>query len=612
MMSPVVFFEAWGFTLLHFCWQAAGLAALYKAVDLAAPRMRSQTRYGLALATLLAMAGAAIATFVYEALRLTPDAGAAMATNPVLLPALAGEHGLTLQTVLPWVEAAWLLGVVALSCRTVAGLYMIHRLKKHAQPVPEALANRFAWAVRRLGLTGKVRLRVHPHISGPFVIGAFRSIVYLPVSALTALTPDQLDAVLAHELEHIRRADYAWNLVQNVIETVFFFHPAVWWLGGVLREQRELCCDDAALKTCADPLTYATALLSLEEQRRGAPRLAMALNGQGEGKSLMGRIARMLGEKAPMARGKTRPHAALALPVILLVLAAFITPVAQVAASSKAPDLLAADGEGACEAKDHDHASGATHILAGLDGDDEHGDQHWSVNPDGEWSEGAPEDIDPDAIAAQVRADLLAAQADIQAAKHIDADAIAAEVKADMERAKADMEAQGIRNHGIDPEAIAAEVRADLARHSADIAAAQAIDVEAIAEQARSDAQRAKDDMRRHRRMTPPPAPEAFNEVPAPLAGPEDTTTPPAPPAPPARAARAAPAAPATPASVPAPPAPPVKVKAVSRVIVVADVASVSAPIILLKGAPAPAPTPSVQTHVTVRVAPQADIEIGS
>ncbi|EGF90547.1 blaR1 peptidase M56 family protein [Asticcacaulis biprosthecium C19] len=608
MMSPVVFFEAWGFTLLHFCWQAAALAALYKAADLLRPRMRSQTRYVLALGTLLATAAAAVATFIYEVVRLTPDAGVAVA-NPVLLPALGGDQAISLQTVLPWVEAAWLLGVVALSCRTLAGLYMIHRLKKHAQPVPESLANRFAWAVRRLGLTGKVRLRLHPHISGPFVIGAFRSIVYLPASALMALTPDQLDAVLAHELEHIRRADYAWNLVQNVIETVFFFHPAVWWLGGVLREQRELCCDDAALKACDDPLTYATALLSLEEQRRGAPRLAMALNGQGEGKSLMGRIARMLGEKAPMARGKTRPHAALALPVILLVLAAFITPVAQVAASSKTPEPLAVEDE-TCDAKDHDHAEGdATHVVAALDA--AYGEHPWAINEDGEWLEGNLEDIDPDAIAAEVRADLLAAKADIESARHIDAEAIAEEVRADMERAKADMERQGIHNHGIDPDAIAAQVRADLANHKADIAVAEAIDVEAIAEQARADAQRAKDDMRRHRRMTPPPAPEAFHEVPAPLASSDDMVPPP-------------PAAPVAMPSVPAPPAPPVKLKtvkvamaetpvkakAVSRVVVVADVATASAPVILLKGVPAPAP--SVRTAVTVRVAPTVGVKVGS
>ncbi|ESQ75442.1 M56 family metallopeptidase [Asticcacaulis sp. AC402] len=610
MMSPVVFFEAWGFTLLHVCWQAAALAGLYKLIDLLIPRMASQQRYVLALGTLMAIAGAAIATFIYEAIRLTPDAGGSIA-NPLLLPALGGDDGITLQTLLPWIEAAWLLGVIALSCRTLASLYLIQRLKKYAQPIPESLVNRFSWAVRRFGLTGKVHLRLHPQITGPFVIGAFRSIVYLPVSALTALTPDQLDAVLAHELEHIRRADYAWNLAQNVIETVFFFHPAVWWLGAVLREQRELCCDDAALKNCADPLIYATALLSLEEQRRGAQRLAqdnlaMSLNGQGEGKSLIGRIARILGENAPKARRNTRPHAALALPVFFLVLAAFITPVAQVAAN--APNIaVATDGE-TCDAKDHNHAeSPAPHRLADLN---EKGDHSFPVHENGEWLDDAFETIDPDAIAERVRADLLVAKADIEAAKPIDSDAIAGEVKADMERAKADMERQGIRNHGIDPEAIAAEVRSDLARHSADIAAAHAIDVDALVEQARADAQRAKDGMRRHRHMTPPRAPEALHEVPAPLAGPDDMIPPPA-----------------APVAVPTPPAPPVKVKvatvgksgrvkSVERVIVVADKASASAPVILLQGAPIRMPAtptaPDFRTEVVVFVTAKADLNISS
>ena len=94
-----------------------------------------------------------------------------------------------------------------------------------------------------------------------------------------ALSPEQLEAVLAHELAHVRRADYLWNLIQTMAETLLFFHPAVWWLGRRLREQRELCCDDVAVQSCADPLVYATALLRLEERRSQRLSLAMALDG---------------------------------------------------------------------------------------------------------------------------------------------------------------------------------------------------------------------------------------------------------------------------------------------------------------------------------------------
>jgi hypothetical protein len=118
----------------------------------------------------------------------------------------------------------------------------------------------------------------------------------LPAAALMALSPEQLEAVLAHELAHVRRADYLWNLIQTMVETLLFFHPAVWWLGRRLRQQRELCCDDVAVQSCADPLVYATALLRLEERRSQQLNLAMALDGHRRWSGLRARIARILGE----------------------------------------------------------------------------------------------------------------------------------------------------------------------------------------------------------------------------------------------------------------------------------------------------------------------------
>ena len=560
MMTPTlttqVFFEAWGFTLVHFCWQATVLAGLYKLLDVSLTKLKPQARYMLGLTTLIGMAAIAAATFAYEFVRLLPDAVAPASRQiaaqlPALLPVLSPDTRLTLSKALPYLDAAWLLGVIGLSLRTLGGFYFIHRLKKAAVPVPEALSNRFGWVLRRMGLQGKVRLRLHPGITGPFVIGAFRSVIYLPVSAITALSPDQLDAVLAHELEHIRRADYAWNLVQSLIETVFFFHPAVWWLGARLRDQRELCCDDAALKACDDPLTYATALLSLEEQRRLSVRppqasLVMALNGQGDAKGLLGRIARILGETKSLPRTKARPHLAIALPVVLLMLAAFITPVAQVAARvAVAANAAAPDETPAPQIDLVDDQQDESHTLPAAN------KKPWTfASNDGEW-QAEFDSIDPDAIARQVRADLLAAKADVQA-NAIDADAIAAEVRADLQRAKADMEARGLANT-IDPDAEAARARADALKAKAEMARLDSIDVDAMAEKARADAQRAKEDLERHHRNVSMTAPEAdYDETPALLADPD--VSPPAQPAPPSPSTLPAPP---TPVAAPAPPAAP-------------------------------------------------------
>ncbi len=219
---------------------------------------------------------------------------------------------LRVSQLLPWLDMVWLLGVACLSARTIGGWRLIQRLRRSAlADAPEAVHASFTRLCKRLGITRPVRLRISAHLQGPLAMGIVRSLVILPASALMALSPEQLEAVLAHELAHVRRADYFWNLVQTMVETLFFFHPAVWWLGRRLRQQRELCCDDVAVESCADPLLYATALLRLEERRRQRLKLAMALDGHGPWSGLRERIARILGETA----GEQRPRDLVPIPL---------------------------------------------------------------------------------------------------------------------------------------------------------------------------------------------------------------------------------------------------------------------------------------------------------
>jgi beta-lactamase regulating signal transducer with metallopeptidase domain len=336
--------ESLGWTLVHFCWQAAAIALLYWLTDAVLRKARSQTRYVLALGTMVLMLGSALATFTYEetqggtALSSSPGAfssptmvaiGATISSD---LAPLAGlkTAGATTQPVLlhlsqflPWLDVAWLLGVACLSMRTVCGWRLIHRLRRSALlEAPEVVYVNFVRLCERLGITRQVSLYISQHIQGPLAIGIVRSLVILPASALMALSPEQLEAVLAHELAHVRRADYFWNLIQTMVETLLFFHPAVWWLGRRLRQQRELCCDDVAVESCADPLVYATALLRLEERRSQRLNLAMALDGHRPWSGLSLRIARILGE----TNGEKSPRELVPVPlagicaVFLLVL----------------------------------------------------------------------------------------------------------------------------------------------------------------------------------------------------------------------------------------------------------------------------------------------------
>ncbi len=329
--------EALGWTLVHFCWQAAAIALVYRVADLAFARARSNVRYLLALAALLAMLTASVVTLGYEEVRsgavtAVPaySSQSDMATLVPLVPIFSAQsmneprHFASPQTAtfMVWLDLAWLLGVMALGARTLGGWWLIRRLRHTALlPVPEPVQRCFDAVRVRLGIRRNVEIYLSEKISGPMTVGVFRALVLVPLSAIASLDPEQLEVVLAHELAHVQRADYLWNLVQTLVETLFFFHPAVWWIGGKLRQQRELCCDDVAIASCSDPVVYASALLRLEEQRRNRLHLAMALDGNQSRFSLRRRIGRILGE--PASRESARdvtPASALGVCAALAIL----------------------------------------------------------------------------------------------------------------------------------------------------------------------------------------------------------------------------------------------------------------------------------------------------
>jgi len=343
--------EATGWTLIHFCWQAAVIAGVYRVVCIALAKRTSQARYIVAVAALLAMPAAALFTFGWE---MRSPGGMFGSASPQAM--IAGDlprivaQGLTATsestgTALPaanslpnlmgpimgWIDAFWVLGVLALSVRGVGGWWVIHRLRATAMPeAPESVHLAFRRIARALGLRKTVLLRISGSIASPMTVGTLRALVLLPVSALTLLGPDELEVVLAHELAHVRRADFLWNLVQTLVETLFFFHPAVWWISGRVRHERELCCDDLALKICPNPVVYASALFHLEEHRSRQMRLAMALDGHQSPQTLRMRIARILGESMPFhGRGSLRPFSAAAVFAAVVVL---LVPAPQVIA----------------------------------------------------------------------------------------------------------------------------------------------------------------------------------------------------------------------------------------------------------------------------------------
>src|SRR5260370_21932355 len=193
--------------------------------------------------------------------------------------------------VMLWVVEVWLLGVLLLSLRTAGGLFLIERMRrKEIKPVGRELYERCLALQRRMGLDRVIQYCECHRLDAPAVLGWFRPVVLLPVRALTGLTEEQIEAVIAHELAHIQRLDCFVNLFQIATETLLFYPPAVWWVSQRIRAERENCCDDEAISICGDAVHYARALPLMEEWPT-APALMSAANRSPLGE----RVVRLLG-----------------------------------------------------------------------------------------------------------------------------------------------------------------------------------------------------------------------------------------------------------------------------------------------------------------------------
>ena len=294
---------AW--TLIHFVWQGALVAALYAvARQCMARRASPNARYLLAWIALALMSVAPLLTWVAlrpaapvsavhaEIFLASPPAAPAVAAAGPTAPAAAMGRELVPPALLPWIAALWCSGALFFWMRLTMGWLWAARLRATCvNPAPGEWQATFARLQARMQVSRPVRLLVSARATAPAVVGWLRPVVLAPACAFTGLAPDQMEAVLLHELAHIRRHDYLINLWQNAVEALLFYHPAVWWVSGHMRAEREFCCDDMAVAASGDALSYARALAELESSRPRRPELAVAANGG----SLLRRIARLLG-----------------------------------------------------------------------------------------------------------------------------------------------------------------------------------------------------------------------------------------------------------------------------------------------------------------------------
>lgn len=317
-----------GWTLLHFVWQGALIAAVAGTGMVALRNARPQARYALACAALFAcLAWPALDL----ALRLHTSAGAPAGIAAIFsgntalagAPAALGWFYSHLQAHLHLIVFGWAACALALSLRMAVGLLWIGRVGRGTR-VNRAWQAKVAAMAVQFGITRTVRLRIVEGIASPLTAGCWRPVLLLPSSLLTGMPPELLEALIAHELGHVKRCDYLVNLAQNVIETLLFYHPAVWWISRCIRREREQIADDLAADHLGEPRRLALALSELEKIQFSSNKLALAANGG----DLMSRIKRLLRPDVQALNWKA------ALPVLGLA-AALCAAAVQVPAAAK-------------------------------------------------------------------------------------------------------------------------------------------------------------------------------------------------------------------------------------------------------------------------------------
>jgi beta-lactamase regulating signal transducer with metallopeptidase domain len=265
-------------------------------------RRPARARYAAACLALAAMLALPVATYlkISAAPPETPAAAAPPTTSVGPAPSSSASTPATpatdadsgpglLEQLQPWIVTAWIAGVLALSFRLLLGFAEARWLTRRAVlPAPEEAVSALAGLCRRLAVSRPVRLLSSFAVEVPTAVGTLSPIILVPASAFTGLSAIQLEAMLAHELAHIRRADFLVNLLQSVVETLLFYHPAVWWVSGRIRVERENCCDDLAVEATGNARAYAAALAEMEGLR--APRIAAAASGG----RLIDRVSRLI------------------------------------------------------------------------------------------------------------------------------------------------------------------------------------------------------------------------------------------------------------------------------------------------------------------------------
>jgi beta-lactamase regulating signal transducer with metallopeptidase domain len=300
--------QAFSWMLIHSLWQGLLLAVFTAVVLLLTRRSSAAVRYNLVVGQFLLFVLACAGTFVWEWNRsplpaVVPLAGTigGNATHFFNLDAesirqFAATSIRYFTANAPAVVLVWFVLFIFRSVRMMGSLVYIHRAKNKYTHAPAAYwKGRVEVLCQKLQLKRRVQLLESTFVKVPMVIGHLKPVILIPMGLLAGLPAEQVEAVLLHELAHIRRHDYFVNFLQTIAETVFFFNPGLLWISSLLRDERENCCDDIALAQTKNKTEFVQALISFKEHALYGTAYQMAFPGKKN--HLLRRVTRILNNK---------------------------------------------------------------------------------------------------------------------------------------------------------------------------------------------------------------------------------------------------------------------------------------------------------------------------
>ncbi|HEY4150492.1 MAG TPA: M56 family metallopeptidase, partial [Chitinophagaceae bacterium] len=357
-MQQDTIIQALGWTFVHSLWQGMLLAVLAGLIILLTRKSGAKLRYTLLLSLFCLFLAATVFTFINQLNKGTVIAGA----QPLAAAAqdkVSGEYDLFspvidsevkevnnrftdrfvqyFNTHAPMIVLIWFIVFSARMVKLLANLGYVQRIRYQKTHNPTAhWKRRMQQMADGLLIRQKLQLLESEIVNVPVVVGFFKPIILIPLGLLTHLPPAQVEAILLHELAHIKRRDYFVNLLQSFAETIFFFNPAVLWLSSLIREERENCCDDIAVAGSGNKTAFLDALVSFQEYTHRPAGYGMAFPGRKN--HLLNRVKRILHQKNKTLNTMEKSLLTISIAFILLLM---LSTVRQVQGQNDTPATAA-------------------------------------------------------------------------------------------------------------------------------------------------------------------------------------------------------------------------------------------------------------------------------